>query len=333
MSAKVVAVEPVWRRIVIQVPSLGPRHLDPVAGDRGPAVAGRHVPGEGDAPRSGRLRAQVLGRAGGRGVGGSSDRRGRVCPLPLGVDRGHAVEPGRAGGEIDVQVAGGRAAGAGHEDDPPGDAVGGHLDPIAGDRAPTVRGRARPGEEELVASPQPVRHHPETGGRAWSGDLGGRLGNARPGAPARPVDRRDPVMAGAAGAEAAVGVGGGSGIGVGLEHQPPAGSGAGHLDAVACDRRRAAAGGGVPAHQDGGRPLGPGRQSTGRVRQEVLRGGAGLVRGISRSVEVDGRHPVVARDAPGEARVAVAGVGAPGIPHQIGPGGPCVRPTLRSGTR
>ena len=303
---------------------VGAEPPDRVAGDPGPAVAGRRLPGEGDARGSARPRAQALGRVGARGVGGASDHV-RVCPLPLGVDRGHAIEPGRAGGETGVQVGGGRAAGAGHQDDPPGDAVGGRFDPVAGDRVPAVRGRARPGEEELVASPHTARHHPEARGRARSGDIGGRLGDARPRAPARPGDRRDPVMAGAAGAEAAVGVSGGSGIGVGLEHQPPAGSGAGHLDAVAGDRRRAAGGGGGPAQLDGGRPPGPGRHSPGRVRQEVLRRGAGDVGGFARPVEVDRGDPVVARVARVEARVAVAGVGAPGIPRQIPPRVPAVR--------
>ena len=252
-----------------------------VAGDPRPAVGGRRLPIEDDARRSRRPRAQALGLAGPRGVGGASDHV-RVRPLPLAVDRGHAIEPGRAGGETGVQVGGGRAAGAGHQDDPPGDAVGRHLDPVAGDRTPTVRGRARPGEEEPVASPHTARHHRETGGRAWSGDIGGCLGDARPGAPARPGDRRDPVVAGAAGAEAAVGVRGGSGIRVGLEHQPPAGSGAGHFDAVAGDRRRAAGGGGGPAQPDGGRPPGCGRHSPGRVRQEVLGRGARNVGGFAR---------------------------------------------------
>ena len=101
--------------------------------------------------------------------------------------------------------------------------------------------------------------------------------------------------------------------------KPPAGSGAGHFDPVAGDRGRAAGGGGVPAQLDGGHPPGCGRHSPGRVRQEVLRRGAGDVGGVSCAVEVDRGDPVVARDARSEAGVAVAGVCVPGIPRQIPP--------------
>ena len=186
-------------------PSVGAAPLNGVAGDRGPAVAGRCLPVENDAGRSGPARAQVLRRAGRCGVGGASDGA-RVGPLPLGVERGDAIEPGRAGGETGVQVRSVGVAGAGHEGDPPGDAVGGSLDPVAGDRAPAVRGRGPPGEAELGASLQAVRHRPEARGRARNGDFGGRLNDARPVTRARAVDRRNPVMAGGAGVEAGVGV-------------------------------------------------------------------------------------------------------------------------------
>ena len=140
-------------------------------------------------------------------------------------------------------------------------------------------------------------------------------------AQARVADRPDAVMAGGAGPEAVVGVGGGRGPSVGQSStsQPPVPV-RDTCDVVAGDRLRAAGGGGGPPQVDGGRPRACAVKRPGRVRQEVHRGGAGLVRGISRSVEVDGRHPVVARDAPGEARVAVAGVRAPGIAHQSRPG-------------
>ena len=254
---------------------VGASRPDRVAGDRRPAVAGRRLPGDGDAARSGRPRAQGLYLAGPRGVGGSFDRWGRKRPRPLGVDRGHAVVAGRAGGETAVQVGRGRAAGVGHDLGPTRDAVGGHFNQVAADRAPAVRGRARPGEAELVASPQTARNRPEARGCARSGDIGGCADDARPRAPAHPVDRRDAVMAGGAGIEAGVPVVGGSRIRVGLERRPAAVSGRGHLNAVAGDRGCADGRRRRPVQIDGGRPPGPGRQSRRRVRDSDLRRGAG----------------------------------------------------------
>ena len=212
----------------------GSERPDAVTGDARAAVAGRRVPGEGDAARPGPARTQVLRLPGGRGVGGALDDAGPVASA-LAVDRRHAVVPGGAGDEAGVLVGGGRARGDGHQS-PARHAGGRHLDAVAGDRAPAVRGRTRPGEQEPGASPRGTRNRLQARGRVRSGDLGARAGDVRPGAPARPVDRRDAVVAGCAGAEIDVGVFGGSRIRVPLEHRPAAASGSGPLDAVAGDR-------------------------------------------------------------------------------------------------
>ena len=212
-----------------------------------------------------------------------------------------------------MQVGRGRAAGVGHDFGPTRDAVEGHLDQVALDRAPAVRGRPRPGEEESVASPQDRSDRPEARGRARNGDIGGCADDARPSAPVHPVDRRDSVVAGAAGAEAGVGVCGGCGLRVGLKRHPAAASGAGHFDPVAGDRASSVGEGRSPAQRDHGCAPGRGGQPPGCVRHAQLRRRAVDIRGAARSGRVDRRHPVVAGGAPGEAGVTVAGRRAPGI--------------------
>ena len=69
------------------------------------------------------------------------------------------------------------------------------------------------------------------------------------------------------------------------------------------------------------------RQSPGGAGQDLLRGVVGDVGGGSRAVEVDGRHPVVVRDARRQAFVAIGGDRVPGIALQggVGPSGAGVR--------
>ena len=298
---------------------VGPDHPDAVAGDGRPSVGLRRIPGEENGVRPGPARAHVLRLPRTRGVGPAPGHR-RERPDAHAVDRGHAIEAGDAGREARVQVGGARGACVGSDDDPAADAGGGHLDAVAGDRAPAVVGRGRPGKKELAAPPRAARNHPEARGRARARELGGRARGARPLAGAGAVDRRDPVVAGGARPEPAVGVAGGRGGRVGMEHRPAAGSRARPFDAVAGDCSRAARGRSTPAQLDGGRSLGRCPQRPGRARHDILRGGVGHVRRISRPVEVDRRHPVVARDAPRETIVAVARVGVPGIAFQRRPG-------------
>ena len=237
------------------------------------------------------------------------------APAPT-VEGRHAVVAGGAGREAGVREGGGRAPGAGHEDGPAGDAVRGRLDPVAGDRAPAVARRRRPAEQQPVGSARPARRHPQSRRRARNGRVGGRACDVRPRAPARPVDRGDPVVAGGAGTQSPVRVGRDAGPRVGLEHPPGGAAGRGRLDPVAGDRGPAHGRRRRPVQLDGRGAPGARAHPPGRVREGDARRGARDVRGTSLVEGVDREDPVVTGRVRREAGVPVPGRGARGAPRQ-----------------
>ena len=124
------------------------RHVHPVTADRVPAGRGRCVPVEVDDGRPGGDRRQIAGctrcpRPRAPRCGARDHVRG--VPRPLGVGRGDAIVQGGAWIATAIRVAVGHASA---DTDPARVAVGGRLDPVAGDITPAVRGRSLPTEED-----------------------------------------------------------------------------------------------------------------------------------------------------------------------------------------
>ena len=235
--------------------------LDPVAGDRAPAVAHRGRPTEqqpvgsarpaGSHPQPGR-------RARNGGVGGRAcDVRPRAHARL--VDRGDPVMARAAVTQADVGVRGGAGTGVRLERHPRARAGARHLDPVAGDRAAARGGGRGPAQIDGGRPPRP-RREPARGARK---DLVG------PGACdvrglARPVgvDRADPVVTHRARRETRVRVRGRGAPGVRLEIRPGRAAVRRHLDPVSADVRAAVGGRRVPLERD--------RRRAGGGRRQVL---------------------------------------------------------------
>ena len=119
------------------------RDMDPVGGDGAAAVVGGGGPGEVDLGGPASCCREVSGGTGHGGAGGDfSGVRGLAGAV--GVDGGDAVVAGGAGGQAGVGVGCAGAGGVGDEGGPVEDAIGGDLDPVAGDGATAVADRGGP---------------------------------------------------------------------------------------------------------------------------------------------------------------------------------------------
>ena len=289
--------------------------LDAVAGDRGPAVAGRRGPVEPDgfpaAGGGGQGRRGVRGRerlgrvGGGVGVTGGANQ----------IDGGDAVVAGVALGEAAMEIGGG--GGGGDEFGPrSGAAVGRDLDAVAGDRGPAVAGRRGPVEPDGVRAAGGGGQ----GSRGARFRVGGREGGIGGGGGAGGVDGGDAVVAGGAGVEPGVRVGRGRGPGI-LRHGSPGGVAVGGpLDLVAADVGPAIAGRRAPVEPDGARAAGGGAQGRRWTRNGCRLGsGEGDVGEAGAAEAVDGGDAVVAGVALGEALMGIGGGGGVGVDTEVGP--------------
>ena len=274
--------------------------LDPVAGDAGPAVAGRRAPVEPDG-----VRPAGGGREPGRGVrggeqgeadvGGVAGEPGEAVGIELDASivkevvesegEGFGAEvkdhetagegvAGADGGEGDNQIA----AGERHESECAGMAA---VREFAGGKgaavvAAVVAGVAR---AEVIGGPGSEGGGVEDGaGDAGRGGVVGEVGGGRGGVGrvggAGGVDGGDAVLPLAAADEAGVGVGGGGGGGGGDEVGPGVGAAVGRdLDPVASEGGASVAGGGLPGQVDGVPSAGGGGQ-VGRDRRRGKQGEA-----------------------------------------------------------
>ena len=176
--------------VAAQCPPTRPvgRGLDPVAGDLGPAVVGRRVPGEIDPGLTIGGRGKAPGRAGhGRVGGGVGDVGWRTRARR--VNRGDPIVPGRGRAQAAMLVGGRGVARVGHAGPPAVPVVSGDLDPVPTDRRATIGDRCSPRKIDL--RPTVRRSHQvarRTGHRGFGdrgGDSGERAGTLRSWSPQR----------------------------------------------------------------------------------------------------------------------------------------------------
>ena len=154
--------------------------------------------------------------------------------------------------------------------------------------------------------------------RPLHGIVGRRRSARRRRADARPVDRRDPVVAHAPRQQAGVREGGDRGLGVGLQVDPR-GARLRDLDAVAGDPRTAVVGGSDPEQIDlRGRDV-VGHEPGGRVGHGRVGGRARDPRRIAHADPVDRRDAVVPRRGRREPAVRVEGGRGARVGYQVLP--------------
>ena len=246
-------------------------HLDEIAGDRRAAIVGGSLPFEVD-PRG----SVGRGRQGGGWVGDHRirGRGGRVRPLAHArrVDRRHPVVPGARRIQSGVCMLRRGGAGVVHEHLPRGAVTIEDLDAVTRDTGTAVVDRRLPRQVDARRAPRRGRQ------------LGRRIGNhgsgAGPGAPRRVtrahrIDRRHPVVPGAARIQSLVAMARRGGPRVGHQYRPGGTAALVHLDLVARDRDSTGSDRRLPVEFDRRGASRDGRQPARGSRKGGGRGGAG----------------------------------------------------------